>query len=94
MHCLYILVSVMGLQRTCAHGQVIASEARAVSEYESQIASAAAMLVTEYRHAAADEDQQNSEQVCHCPCHGRKCGVKLGWMDGGVATCLPHMSVC
>ena len=82
-------------QRTCAHGQVIASEARAVSEYESQIASAAAMLVTEYRHAAADEDQQNGEQVCHCSVMG-VCvgGIKLGWMDVCVATCLPHVSLC
>lgn len=41
------------------------SEARAVSEYESQIASVATMLIDEYRRAAADDDARaaSSDQV-------------------------------
>lgn len=43
--------------------RVLSNEARAVGEYQTQIASVANMLLDEYRRAAAEEDPHNSEQI-------------------------------
>lgn len=43
--------------------RVHGNEARAVSEYQAQIASVANMLLDEYRRTAAEEDPRNVEQI-------------------------------